>query len=103
VLLNLIINALHAIEALSEKWIKINVTDDKHTVRIEVVDSGPGIPAAIQDKMFRTFFTTKAIGLGTGLGLSISRTIIEIHDGTLVINNDGPNTAFVISLPKLCA
>jgi signal transduction histidine kinase len=60
------------------------------------------VPAALKDKIFQPFFTTKEQGKGTGLGLGISRGIIEQHNGTLELDNDPRNrtTRFTIRLPK---
>src|SRR5262249_8340747 len=67
---------------------------------LEVADSGPGIPAELQAKVFEAFFTTKAAGEGTGLGLSLCRGIIEEHGGTLTLGRSDPSgTSFVIELP----
>lgn len=100
VLLNLINNAAHALENSQEKWIKIECVDSTDFVELMVIDSGPGIPKQIQDKIFQPFFTTKVVGEGTGLGLSISKGLIENHSGSLVLNTNLPNTCFVIKLPK---
>ncbi|MGZ3726504.1 MAG: ATP-binding protein [Pseudobdellovibrio sp.] len=100
VLLNLINNSIQATETLSEKWIKIIVTQNEALFKIEIVDSGNGIPPEVQEKMFSSFFTTKPIGVGTGLGLNISRSIIQAHGGTLEIDNKNKNTSFVISIPR---
>lgn len=100
VLLNLLNNANDAISSLDEKWIKLIIRDFGHEVEISVIDSGPGIPEEIQNKIMEPFFTTKEVGKGTGLGLSISRGIIESHGGKLYIDNDSPSTKFTIILPK---
>ncbi|MGZ3649569.1 MAG: sensor histidine kinase [Bdellovibrionota bacterium] len=102
VILNLLINAQHAVENLPEKWIRVSVLVHPERLEIHVVDSGHGIPLEIQKKMFRSFFTTKAPGVGTGLGLSISRSILESHGGTLSIDSIATNTTFVITLPYEC-
>jgi two-component system, NtrC family, sensor kinase len=65
------------------------------------VDSGPGIPDAIQDRIFETFFTTKAVGRGTGQGLAIARTLVARNGGTLEFTT-GPEqgTTFTVRLPR---
>ena len=70
-------------------------------VAIVVSDNGPGIPAAIRDRVFEPFFTTKPAGSGTGLGLSLSYDIVvKGHGGTLTVeSDDGEGASFVIGLP----
>ena len=102
VLLNLVNNARDAILELdpSEKWIKVLFENKPETIEIRVIDSGPGIPEEIQDKIMQQFFTTKKVGKGTGLGLSLSNRIIVDHGGKLYLDKDATNTTFVIELPK---
>ena len=107
VILNLISNAIDAIESRpegdkenSEKWIKIHGELDKHLLRLFVVDSGPGIPAAIRDRIMNPFFTTKEVGKGTGLGLSLSKGIAEDHGGDLILDSSAPHTSFILELPS---
>jgi len=99
VLLNLISNALDAIESLNEKWIQIEVHQFDHKLQIFVTDSGGGIKPDIVNRMMHPFFTTKQVGRGTGLGLSISQGIIESHHGRLFYDSLSFNTRFVIELP----
>lgn len=101
VLLNLLNNAFDAVEKLPNPWIKIAVNADDTHPKIIVTDSGPGIPAAIHDKLFQPFFTTKDVGKGTGLGLSVSNGIVETHAGSLMLDVSQPHTSFVVQLPKL--
>ena len=69
-------------------------------VRIEVADSGPGIPPEILGRVFDPFFTTKPEGEGTGLGLALVRGIVEGHGGTITVESrPGDGTRFVIELP----
>ena len=60
---------------------------DERVVAVEIDDSGPGVPADHLTKISDPFFTTKPTGVGTGLGLSVSRQIIEMHNGTIDIEN----------------
>jgi signal transduction histidine kinase len=69
-------------------------------VEIAVVDSGPGIPTEMQNRLWEPFFTSKEVGKGTGLGLAVSRRLVEKHAGRLFIDAKSPNTRFVIELPK---
>lgn len=101
VLLNLLNNALDAVDSLSEKWVKISSRDLGDHVELTVIDSGSGIPPEVVAKLFQPFFTTKAVGKGTGLGLGISKRIIENHNGQLSVDSESKNTRFVILLPKL--
>ncbi len=99
VLLNLLINAYHAVEKAVEKWIEIEVTQTADVALIKVTDSGEGIPDEIKEKIMEPFFTTKKVGHGTGLGLSISQSIIESHRGKLFLEDDYAHTRFCIQLP----
>ena len=100
VVVNLITNGVDAIEDLDEKWLKLGweVGDDKVIIRFQ--DSGLGIPEEVQKGMWESFFTTKGVGKGTGLGLSLCAKIIEEHGGKIFVDNDQPNTTFVIELPQ---
>jgi signal transduction histidine kinase len=71
-------------------------------VEIRIRDNGTGIPAAVKEKMFNPFFTTKPAGEGTGLGLSMSHDIIvNQHSGTIdVVTEPGAFTEFIITLPR---
>jgi two-component system, NtrC family, sensor kinase len=104
VFMNLIVNAIDALEELEQKtnWIKIStecIADE--TVVIRIADNGGGIPDHIIKKLFDPFFTTKAVGKGTGLGLSISYQIItERHGGRLRCESIvGQGTEFIIEIP----
>lgn len=111
VLLNLINNAFYAVHKRfrplqgdkKEYFPKITVfTKAIDTqVIIQVQDNGVGIPAAIKDKIFQPFFTTKPTGEGTGLGLSLTYDIItKGHGGTLEVETkEGEGTTFVVTLP----
>ncbi|MGZ6470000.1 MAG: CHASE domain-containing protein [Bdellovibrio sp.] len=101
VLINLLSNAIDAVEPLNDKWIKIQVKELKDIIQIEVIDSGRGIETDIAEKILNPFFTTKDIGKGTGLGLSISKSIIDEHKGKLSLDNSQANTTFVIELPLI--
>lgn len=99
VLVNLLSNALDAIESLPEKWVSIESSVVDRRIQVTVTDSGKGIPPAVIDKIMQPFFTTKEVGKGTGLGLSISKGIIEDHKGRFYYDASSPNTRFVIELP----
>lgn len=99
ILLNLINNSIDAIDQTAHPWIKIEAQLKKNVVELSVVDSGKGIPAGVQDKMMRPFFTTKSPGKGTGLGLGISQRLAENMNAKLFYDSSSPNTRFVIQLP----
>jgi PAS domain S-box-containing protein len=99
IIMNLLGNSIDAIESLPEKWVKLSLEANDNEVIISVMDSGPGIPSAIVEKLMNPFFTTKPTGEGTGLGLSISRGIAEAHHGVLSYDASSANTKFVLRLP----
>jgi PAS domain S-box-containing protein len=109
VILNLIINAAHAIadviaENSTEKGlIKVSTRLKENWAEIQISDSGPGIPEEIRHRIFDPFFTTKEVGKGTGQGLAISHTVIvEKHGGTLNLETqEGKGTTFSIYLPLI--
>jgi len=101
VLLNLMANAEHALEAWEgERRLTITTRYHNGTVTLRVTDSGHGIDEAIMDQIFNPFFTTKGVGAGTGLGLSISDGIVREHGGRLRAEqgSDG-GASFVVELP----
>ena len=88
VTLNLIINAVHALEqSPREKVIRIEIRHDFNGHRLIIEDTGPGISAHVASRIFERFFTTKQVGKGTGLGLWIVRQIIEEHGGQIRAEN----------------
>ena len=99
VLINLITNAVHAVENGGKVVVRAQVASASQ-VAIEVADSGPGVPEAERDKIFEPFFTTKADGKGTGLGLSIVRNIVDQHRGQIsVVRSDLGGAAFRVVIP----
>ena len=102
VTLNLIINAVHALENTTrEKVIRLEIRYDETGHHVVVEDSGPGIPAHVASRIFERFFTTKEVGKGTGLGLWIVRQIIEEHGGFIRAENARSGGArFEITFPK---
>jgi len=100
VLLNLLNNALDAVENLDDKWVKVEVASNGDRIQIAVTDSGRVMPRDMQEKLFVPFFTTKAEQKGMGLGLSISRAIVEAHQGEIMLNTESAHTRFEVHLPK---
>jgi Na+/proline symporter/signal transduction histidine kinase len=81
--------------------ITISAHEEGHYARIEVQDSGHGIPEEYQEKVFEPFFTTKEPGEGTGLGLPLVYSIIQEHSGTITLRSaPDEGTRFVIRLPQ---
>jgi CheY-like chemotaxis protein len=103
VLVNLITNAYQALrEIQAPRQLTLITRSDaaRPQVILEVVDTGPGIPPAIQARIFEPFFTTKLPGVGTGLGLSVCQGIIEGHGGTIqVTSQPEQGTVFRVELP----
>jgi signal transduction histidine kinase/DNA-binding NarL/FixJ family response regulator len=107
VILNLIVNATHAIGDVvganhdNKGTITIRTSYDESWVRVEVCDTGAGIPVAIQRRIFDPFFTTKEVGKGTGQGLAIAHNIIvNKHEGNLTFETQNKKgTTFYIDLP----
>ena len=106
VLLNLIMNATHAIadvvkESGGKGAIRISTRRNGDFAEIRVSDTGGGIPVGIRSKVFDPFFTTKAVGKGTGQGLAIAHSVIvQKHRGTIRFESEtGKGATFVIQLP----
>ena len=101
-LLNLLINAEHAIAAESERRsITMRTRSERDDVRLECEDTGHGIPADIKHRVFDPFFTTKPEGVGTGLGLSICYGIVRDHGGRISVESEpGKGATFVVVLPR---
>ncbi len=106
VLVNLIVNAAHAIkekykDSLGNIVIKTGNFEDH--IKIMVSDDGTGIPQDIRERIFDPFFTTKEVGVGSGQGLAIAYSIIvDKHDGKLYFETEeDKGTTFIIELPKI--
>ncbi len=99
VLINLIINAVHAIDGAGTIDIRAE-PEGRERVLLSVGDSGPGVARADRERVFEPFFSTKTEGRGTGLGLSIVQGIVERHQGTIEIGTSAAGGAlFVVRLP----
>lgn len=107
VLLNLISNAADAIAeaqadatGMNKGIIRISTRKVDEWVEFQVSDTGTGIPAPIQEKIFDPFYTTKPVGKGTGQGLAIAASVIAQHGGTIkFITTPNEGTTFLVRLP----
>ena len=103
VLVNMIINAVEAIEEqdVTTGIIRLETRRAGNTAQIEVSDNGPGVPKELREKIFDPFFTTKQVGKGTGQGLALAKDfIVSQHGGKLRLEHrPGFSTTFVIELP----
>jgi signal transduction histidine kinase len=96
-LLNLVTNALDAMPLGGT--LSITATARPGAIRVEVADTGPGIPAEIREHLFGPWVTTKPPGQGTGLGLAIVRDVVRAHGGSVSASNQSTGAVFVIDLP----
>ncbi|HKX30785.1 MAG TPA: ATP-binding protein, partial [Blastocatellia bacterium] len=107
VILNMIVNASHAIADVvgdgdhGKGTIRVSTRHDRGWAEIRISDTGTGIPEKVRDRIFDPFFTTKEVGRGTGQGLAISHSVIvEKHLGTIGFETmEGRGTTFIIRLP----
>jgi two-component system NtrC family sensor kinase len=99
VVMNLVVNAAHAIGEQRGR-ITLRTGRDGESVWLEVADNGAGIARENLSRIFDPFFTTKAVGKGTGLGLSLSYGIVQKHEGRIDVDSEpGRGTTFRITLP----
>jgi PAS domain S-box-containing protein len=98
--MNIILNAAQAMDGRGAMTISTDLSVDGRRVKVEIADTGPGIPEHIRPRIFEPFFTTKEEGKGTGLGLSLVYGIVENHDGRIDVQSEpGQGTTFVVELP----
>jgi PAS domain S-box-containing protein len=103
VFLNLIVNAAQSIDEgrVDENKISLTSRFEDGRIRIDIADTGKGIPEEILHEIFDPFFTTKPVGSGTGLGLSICQDIVRKHNGEIRVDSEiGRGTTFSIYLPR---
>jgi two-component system NtrC family sensor kinase len=104
VILNLVTNAEQAMAGVERGHHRLTVRTrrDGETIRIEIEDTGPGIPSDGLERIFNPFYTTKPVGHGTGLGLSISLGIISEHGGHIWAENVPASGAkFCVDFPRV--
>ena len=101
VILNLIMNAIEAMSEVTDAQRDLDLVcsvDHARRIRVQVRDTGPGVPADALTRLFDSFYSTKADGMG--MGLPISRTIVETHGGEIGVEKNAPRGAvFWFSLP----
>jgi len=99
VLMNILSNALHAVDKLPAPAITLDVFEEDSQVVFRFTDNGPGVPDEIREKIFTRMFTTKNSQEGSGLGLSISRDLMNKNGGSLVLNHECGQSCFEARLP----
>jgi len=103
VIVNLLLNAMQAIEGASGERtlrVKTRTVHVDRLIELEVSDTGPGVPAEIRGRIFDPFFTTKPVGVGTGIGLAVCHGMIAAHSGVITIDDaPGGGARFVVRLP----
>ncbi|EDM44915.1 histidine kinase [unidentified eubacterium SCB49] len=99
IIFNLVINAIYFTP--KNGLVSITATQTKKHIVLTISDEGTGIDAAVQEKIFQPFFTTKPTGEGSGLGLSVVHGIVASHGGTITATNNAKKGAtFIVKLPK---
>ncbi|MER2562241.1 MAG: response regulator [Myxococcaceae bacterium] len=105
VMLNLLVNAIHAIEAKpappgERHTIKVSTRTENDVAILQVQDSGVGMPDSVKSRIFEPFFTTKPVGVGTGLGLSVCAMVVERLGGRISVESEaGKGTTFTVRVP----
>lgn len=98
ILVNLLLNAIQAIEGQGTVTVRSYVTSDRKNVAIDVADTGCGIPPENMSKIFEPFFSTKP--KGTGLGLAVTYGIVQKHGGKIyALSEPNQGTRFIIEFP----
>ncbi len=101
VFMNIIMNAVEAMDGKGDLSIKSQLSEDEKYIEISFTDTGPGIKSEHIKRIFEPFFTTKGAVHGVGIGLAISHRIIKDHNGKIVVKSAvGKGTTFTIELPR---
>ncbi len=105
ILLNLVLNAIQALPETDGEPGVVTITTraEGDLVRLQVRDTGPGIPDEIRDHVFEPFFTTKPQGEGTGLGLAVAHQLVERHRGHIEVQTGEDGTTMIVDLPAMDA
>ncbi|TMA62562.1 MAG: GHKL domain-containing protein [Deltaproteobacteria bacterium] len=102
IFLNLITNAVQAMPEGGELMLRTALVGENR-IRLDVRDTGVGIPREHLQDIFNPFYTTKAPGQGTGLGLSVVHSILQRYQGEIQVTSEvGAGTTFTIELPCQC-
>jgi len=100
ILLNIIMNALQAMEDGGGKLLVETAAAGSNAVCFTIADNGPGIPAEAINRIFDRYFTTKKPGEGTGLGLFVTKNLVESMGGIIAVTSrNGGGTTFTVTLP----
>lgn len=99
VILNLIMNSVHAMDGGGS--LTVGTWCDGDFCGFSVSDTGKGIPADVVPRIFDPFFSTKGVGEGTGLGLTVSKAIVEQHGGEILVTTSERGTMFTVKLPRV--
>ena len=101
ILVNLLINARDAMSANpgNARRVALRGSQHRNCVRLEIEDTGPGVPTAMVERLFEPFFTTKAVGEGTGLGLSLCQTMMQQFGGSISVANGRLGAVFTLEFP----
>ena len=98
VIINLVRNAAEAMLTEPVRQLRVKVRRDGESLRMDIADTGPGLPPVVADHLFEAFVTTKATGMG--LGLSICQQIVTAHGGRMwAVPNEPHGTVFTFTLP----
>ena len=94
---NLIDNAADAMK--DKGTLTVRTSRENEYVRVEIMDTGPGIPPDVLSRIFEPFFTTKGVGEGTGLGLDVAYRIVQKMRGLITVKSEPGNTRFNVRIP----
>ena len=95
--MNLLDNAIDAVA--DGGHVTVTAACDKRSVKVRIIDDGPGIPADVMSRIFDPFFTTKAVGKGTGLGLEMARRLADSNGASIDVESVPGRTEFRVTLP----